>query len=102
MRAEGAEGAMGLPPDVRAERFEELQVAGIPNWQTKSAPGRIRTPTHTDSKSAALSTSLPAQPKGAAQDCPRFSRHPSERSPFAPVDSPPPHSIGRHYSAGSR
>ena len=32
MSDEGAEGAMGLPPDVRAERFEELQVAGIPNW----------------------------------------------------------------------
>ena len=62
-----------------AKFFEELQVAGIPDWQTKSAPGGIRTPAHTDSKSAALSTELQAQPKGAAQDCPRFKPQPSQR-----------------------
>ena len=30
MRAEGAEDAMGLPSVVRAELFEDLQGAGIP------------------------------------------------------------------------
>ena len=101
MRAGGAEGAMGLPSVMRAELFEELQVAGIPDWCAESAPGGIRTPAHTDSKSAALSTELQAQPKGAAQDCPRLARHPSERSLFAPVDSPPRHSIGRECSGGA-
>ena len=57
---EHTKGSVGLVSSLRAGFFEDLQSAGIPDWQTKNAPGGIRTPAHTDSKSAALSTELQA------------------------------------------
>ena len=87
MRAEGAEDAMGLPSVVRAELVEDLQGAGIPNWCTDSAPGALRTPTHTDSKSAArLVVDLPPLQKRAA---PQWDSPCSRQSRYGLLSAPP-------------
>ena len=44
MRAEGAEDVVGLACVVTAQLFEARQGAGIPEQQTKSAPGGGRGP----------------------------------------------------------